>query len=86
MEINQFTKKAIDKFTVNITDNLFLLIQNDKELMQDYLNLLENNKRKVVNSSIAKAIKDKFNLDNIGESNTPISTLINTFEQFKNKN
>jgi hypothetical protein len=82
MNINQFTKKAIDKFTVDITDKMFLLIQNDKELMQDYLNLLSDNKRHVVNSSIAKAIKDKFNLDNIGESQEPESTLIKTFEQF----
>jgi hypothetical protein len=85
MKIDQFTKKAIDKFTVDITDNLFILIQNDKELMQDYLNLLENNKRNVVNSSIAKAIKDSYNLDNIGESQNPKSTLIKTFEQFKIK-
>lgn len=82
MTINQFTKKAIDKFTVDITDKMFILIQNDKELMQDYLNLLEDNKRHVVNSSIAKAIKEKFKLDNIGESQTPKSTVIKTFEQF----
>ncbi len=85
MKIDQFTKKAIDKFTADITDNLFILIQNDKELMQDYLNLLENNKRNVVNSSIAKAIKDSYNLDNSGESQNPKSTLIKTFEQFKIK-
>jgi hypothetical protein len=82
MNVNQFTKKAIDKFTIDITDKIFLLIQNDQELMQDYLNLLSDNKRNVINSSIAKAIKDKFNLDNIGESQKPESTLIKTFEQF----
>ena len=82
MNINQFTQKAIDKFTVDITDKMFLLIQNDRELMQDYLNLLGDNKRHIVNSSIAKAIKEKFNLDNIGESQTPESILIKTFEQF----
>lgn len=85
MEINEFTKKAIDKFTVDMTDNLFLLIQNDKELMQDYLNLLENNKRQIINSSIAKKIKETFDLENIGESQTPKSTLIKTFEQFRTK-
>jgi len=58
------------------------MIQNDKELMQDYLNLLSDNKRHVVNSSIAKAIKDKFNLDNIRESQEHESTSIKTFEQF----
>ena len=56
------------------------MIQNDKELMQDYLNLLSDNKRHVVNSSIAKAIKDKFNLDNIRESQEHESTSIKTFE------
>tara|TARA_A100001391_G_scaffold203337_2_gene195411 strand:+ start:40 stop:297 length:258 start_codon:yes stop_codon:yes gene_type:complete len=85
MDITQFTKKTIDKFTVEITDNLFLLIQNDQELMQDYLNLLANNDRQIINSSVAKAIKKTFNLENIGESQTPKSTLIKSFEQFKTK-
>lgn len=85
MEIKDFAEKALEKFTTDITDRLFLSIQNDKELMQDYLNLLENNKRHIVNSEIAKAVKNTFNLQNIGESQTPKSTLIKTFEQFKRK-
>ncbi|KOS06680.1 hypothetical protein AM493_12025 [Flavobacterium akiainvivens] len=83
MKINEFTQKAIDKFTADITDSLFLFIQNDKELMQDYLDLLENNERNVVNSSVAKAIKERFDLKNIGKSDAPVSTLIKTFEQFE---
>lgn len=83
MKTNEFAEKAIEKFTVDITDRLFLFIQNDKELMQDYLNLLGNEERRVVNSGIAKAVKAKFSLQNIGESQTPKSTLIKTFEQFK---
>lgn len=85
MEIKDFAEKAIEKLTVDITDRLFLLIQNDKELMQDYLNLLENNKRHFVNSEIAKVVKSTFNLQNIGESKAPKSTLIKTFEQFESK-
>jgi hypothetical protein len=83
MKIEDFTDKAIKQFTIDITDRLFLSIQNDKELMQDYLNLLAENKRHIVNSEIAKALKNKFNLQNIGESKTPESTLIKTFEQFE---
>lgn len=85
MKTNQFTEKAIEKFTVDITDRLFLFIQNDKELMQDYLNLLKGKERDAINSSIAKAVKATFNLENIGESKTPTSTLIKSFKQFKPK-
>lgn len=53
--------------------------------MQDYLNLLSENQRHIVNSGIAKVVKSKFNLENVGESQTPKSTLIKSFEQFKSK-
>lgn len=43
-ELGKFKQKIIDRFSVTITDRMFLMIQNDRELMQEYLYLLEKHK------------------------------------------
>ena len=40
--MNKFTKKVLDRYSNEITDQVFLFIQNDRELMRDYLGLLKN--------------------------------------------
>lgn len=88
--MEQFIKKVLSRFTDNITDRIFLMIQNDSELMGEYLNLLDRHKENIdldtLNSNIGKYIKNYLNLDNIGESKKPKSTLIRTFTRHKIKN
>lgn len=84
MEIKDFNDKVIKKFTNEITDLIFLYIQNDEELMTEYLDLLSTKDRKTVNSQLGKAIKKKFDVENDidddGNSirNEPRSVLIKT--------
>ena len=42
MTPNELGKKAIEKFNKRITAEIFLVIQNDKGLMHDYLRLIES--------------------------------------------
>lgn len=88
--MNDFIKKVLNQFADNITDRVFLMIQNDPELMQDYLKLLENrgvnggSTLKTLNSEIGEAIKIKFNLGNIKICPNPKSTLIrNSYTRHK---
>lgn len=81
--INEFSNQLLDKFSEEITDQVFLFIQNDKELMHQYLNLISKKEIKSVNSSIAKSIKKRYNLSNKSKNTEPKSILIQSFEEFK---
>lgn len=83
-DLKEFKERVIEKFSSTITDNVFLMIQNDKKLMKEYLQLLEKHKLNVLNSSLAKEIKKRYNLENRDLKNkTPKSNLIQTFETFE---
>lgn len=86
-DLKDFKSKVIDKFCETITDRIFLMIQNDRDLMQEYLSIIEKgNSRANINSQIAKEIKKRFQLDNqIMRNIDPQSSLIKSHEQFDTK-
>lgn len=60
------------------------MIQNDRDLMGKYLHVVEENTSLAyVNSEIAKEIKSRFDLENIGRNENPDSFLIQGYEKFK---
>jgi hypothetical protein len=85
INLNTFKQKVIGKFSEQITDQVFLMIENDRELMNDYLHILcQHNSVHDVNGKIAKAVKENFGLENLSKRNKkPKSFLIQSFEQFK---
>lgn len=83
-DVKEFKEKVIDRFSSTITDSVFLMIQNDRELMQEYLYLIEKHKLNVLNSSIAKEIKKRYNLENKNIKNkSPKCNLIQSYESFE---
>ena len=74
--MNGFIEKVLNRFAGDITDRVFLMIQNDSELMQNYLKLVESKGLSTVNAQIGKAVKIKFNLENSERCKKPKSTLI----------
>ena len=82
-KVDTFAKKTLDRFSKEITDSVFVFIQTDRELMHDYLNLLSKTDLKYLNSTIAKAVKERFNLTNKKRKGTPKSTLIQSYEEFE---
>ena len=88
--VNTFIEKVLAKFADNITDRVFLMVQGDKELMNEYQKLFDKKNASGVdldtlNSHLGKAIKVRFNLDNIGLCDTPESTLLRTYERHISK-
>jgi len=66
-----------------ITDTVFLMIQNDRELMYNYLRVVANQGNLgYVNSEIASEIKQYFDLTNAGLNEYPNSFLIQSYECF----
>ena len=83
-ELNEFKEKVINQFSEKLTDKVFLMIQNDKELMKDYLSIIEKSSSlKYVNSEIAKEVKNRYKLQNLEKRNEqPESILIPSHEMF----
>ena len=79
-----FTDKVLGAFSKKLTDEVFLSIQNDKELMYDYLKLIEVHGLTVVNQQIGRSIKNRYSLANedVREEN-PSSTLIQSHTRFE---
>ena len=83
--MNEFLNRLFEKFELQITDNIFCFIQNDKELMKAYMDLVaENGDLQYINSHIAQEIAKRYGLENIGPSDEkPNSNLIQTFSELR---
>lgn len=84
MELKEFIDLVISKKNETITDEVFLLIQNDHDLMHRYLKLVENEGLTKVNQQIGRAVKAKYNLTNEdSRRDETLSTLIQSHQIFK---
>ncbi len=75
---------AISRMNKKITDEVFLIIQNDRELMQDYLHAVELKGQDTVNRFIGKAKKTQYHLTNMDDrEDNPSCTLIQSHQKFE---
>ncbi len=86
-DVTGFADEVLNKFAKRITGEVFLMIQNDRELMHKYLRLLEHNKLDTVNQWIGRRVKERFGLENEDGEDAreegPLSTLIQSHQKFK---
>ena len=80
-QIESIAEDALDKLIVNITDDVFLTIQADRVLMQQYLEQVTEHGRDTVNKAIGKYVRVRLGLTNEGRENEPVSTLIASYEK-----
>jgi len=84
MSINKFADKVLDEFSKEITDQVFLSIQNNRELKHEYLRLISTNTIDTVNQRIGKAVKDRYKLTNSdSRQDNPKSVLIKSHQEFE---
>jgi len=83
MEIGGFIEKVIARKNSGIIDDVFLLIENDRELLKDYLYLVQDNSLQTVNQQIGKRVEAEYGLVSCGENNEPKSRLISTYSLLK---
>ena len=83
MELSEFNEEVLKRFSLEITDLVFLMIQEDRDLMQMYLAAVGNKGKGAVNRSLGKAIKARFKLDNLPtREDSPRSSLISSHQEF----
>jgi hypothetical protein len=84
MEIKDLVDAVISRKNKKITDEVFLLIQNDRQFMQEYLQLVHEKGLDVVNQHIGKMVMQKYGLTHNDDRNTePESTLISSHQEFE---
>ena len=80
----EIAEEAISRLREHATDAVFLIIQNDRELMADYLHAVEKDGWKAVNMAIGRAVKDAFPELEKGERNRePQTVLAQSFSEFE---
>lgn len=67
----EFVEKSLNQFMSNVTDKVFLMIQSDHSLMQEYLDLVRVQDGERLNAYIGRLIEEKFRLDDVMESEWP---------------
>lgn len=85
MTTEEFAQKVITKFNLELTDLIFQYIENDAELMHEYLRLVSDKDLDTVNKAIGKKIKEKFDVDNKERNKNPKSKLIRSYTEHKLK-
>ena len=84
MNTNEFMQKAVPQFKEQLTDIFFTFVQNDRELMKDYLDTVDSESSlKYVNSHIAQQLAKEFSLSNKHEKGDPGSNLIQSYSKLK---
>jgi len=84
MNIKEFGQIVISKMNRRITNEVFMLIQNDRQLMEEYLDLVHEHDAHSVNSGIGKEIKRAYSLKNLDDrEDNPSCTLIQSHQQFE---
>lgn len=70
MKSSEFAEFALKKFTEKITDQLFLFIQEDEQLLQEYLDTISEHGRHSVNLTIGNRVVSFFGLKNMKDPAT----------------
>ncbi|KUG26974.1 hypothetical protein ASZ90_003177 [hydrocarbon metagenome] len=83
--LDGFIDEILKTFNRDITDRVFLMIEEDKSLMQNYLRIVSTSGLDTVNKAIGKRIKSYYDLENLEENNNPKSKLIKSYTEHSKK-
>lgn len=84
MTPSEIAEEAIRRMNKRITNEIFLIIQNDRELMKKYLRAVEKDGLDSVNQTIGKKVKNSYRLDNVNDrEDNPSCTLIQSHQKFE---
>ncbi len=80
--LQNFEEKALKQFTKEITDLFFLYIENDENLMHDYLRVIgREGDLDTTNKKLGEAVKSWFKLENGEVNREPMSKLIESYTE-----
>jgi hypothetical protein len=66
---DEYAEAIVNKFIEEITDQVFLYIENSDDLMREYMSNVNRHGLLNVNTSIGEKVRELLDLDNDGENN-----------------
>ncbi|MCH8010557.1 MAG: hypothetical protein IIA61_01195 [Candidatus Marinimicrobia bacterium] len=82
MTLSEFQQHALTEFTREITDLFFCYIEDDKDLMQEYLRVIgRDSNLDTTNRNLGLAVKTWFNLEDGIVNKEPMSKLIRSYTE-----
>jgi hypothetical protein len=85
MNVSEYAEKVVNDFIIDITDYVFLSIEQDDDRMRKHLRSVSDLGLDEVNTTIGKKVKEILHLENIDENNEPKSRLIKSYTRHKVK-
>jgi hypothetical protein len=79
MGVNDYAEQVVDNFIRDITDHVFLSIEQDDDAMREYMTNVNRFNLEPVNMAIGLKIKERLGLENDGENSNPKSRLIKSY-------
>ena len=83
MSANEYAEQVVNDFITDITDYIFLSIEQDDEKMRNFMTNVNRFNLDTVNKAIGLKIKERLNLENDGENQKPKSRLIKSYTRHK---
>lgn len=84
MTPKEIAEQAIERMNKRITNEIFIIIQSERNLMSEYLRAVQDNGLDAVNQMIGKEIKNSYQLVNVNDrENNPSCTLIKSHQKFE---
>lgn len=80
---SEIAERAISILNKRITNEIFLIIQNHRTLMKEYLRAVEREGLDTVNQTIGKKVRQSYRLTNSDRENNPSCTLIQSHQKFE---
>lgn len=81
-KVDNYVDKVLRKFTRDITEHVFAMIESDEQLKRRYDELtVSKTTRDALNARIGRRIREYFDLSNLGRCNHSRSGLIKSYEQ-----
>ncbi|MDR2595934.1 MAG: hypothetical protein LBC76_01305 [Treponema sp.] len=79
MNLDQCAEQIVNQFITDITDHLFVSIEQDDNKMREYMLYVRDYDLDNLNRAIGKKIKEKLSLENGEENEKPKSRLIKSY-------
>jgi len=83
MNANEYAEQVVNEFITDITDHLFLSIEQDDKKMRDYTTNVNRYGLDVLNKAIGFKVKELLNLENCDENKEPKSKLIKSYTRHR---
>ena len=76
---NEFVERVVGNFITDITDHLFLSIEQDDAAMREYMSNVNRVGLEELNRALGLKIKERLHLDHCDENHSPKSRLIKSY-------